>query len=70
MSKGREANMTHTDVLTLYTVECVLLFVTWMTLPPPVTATRRVPSGDHATTDTLTWCQIKKKKGQPGTPRT
>ena len=51
----------------LYTVECALLFVIWMTLPSPVTATRRVPSGDHATPYTLMWCQ--KKKGLTGTYR-
>lgn len=38
-----------TFVLILYTVECELLFVTWMTRPSLVTATRRLPSGDHAT---------------------
>ena len=49
----------------LYTVECALLFMTWMILPPPVTATRRVPSGDHATLYILVWCE--KKEGQTGT---
>jgi len=49
MSKERAINRVRTAALELYTVACALLFVTWMTLPPIVTATRRVPSGDHAT---------------------
>ena len=41
--------MMHTGLSILYTVECALLSVTWMTSPLHVTPTRRVPSGDHAT---------------------
>ena len=40
-------------MLISYTVECAFLFVTWTTLPLSVTATRCVPSGDHATSHTL-----------------
>ena len=61
--------MMHTSLLILYTVECALLLVTSMTLPPFVTATRRVPSGDHAISRTLlivaSVCQ--NKGGQMGT---
>ena len=59
--------MIHTPLTILYTVECALLFVTWMTLPLYVTATRRFPSGDHATSYTLMRRQIKKKEAHPGT---
>ena len=70
MSKERAANMMHTFALIECTVECALLLVTWMTRPLsslPVTATRRVPSGDHATSINLAlmWCQ--NKEGQTNT---
>ena len=68
MSKERAANMMHTVVLILYTVECALLFVTWMTLPPVVTATRRNPSGDHATSHTLHDGQKQKMNKWARTP--
>ena len=49
----RGSSMMRTATSLLYTIECALLFVTWMTLEGssqevPVTATRRFPSGDHA----------------------
>ena len=60
--------MTHTTVLISYTVECAFLFVTWTTLPLSVTATRRVPSGDHATSHTLRAGQKQKKAKWTRTP--
>jgi len=46
----------------VYTVECALLFVTWMTLPLRVTAARRFPSGDHATSHTCDAPMSKHRK--------
>ena len=67
MSKERAPNM-HTGMLILYTVECALLFVTWMTLPLIVTATRRVPSGDHAIPPTFySMVSTRQKREQTGT---
>ena len=57
--------MIHTALSILYTDECALLFVTWKTLPPVVTAIRVFLSDDQATPHTLMKCQ--NKTGQKST---
>ena len=65
----------HTYVLLSYTTECALLLVTSMTTLssekiPLTAATRRVPSGDHATSRTLHDGQNKKESKENKKMRT